>query len=148
MGRPVMRNTLLFCACLFMAACSCFAQANLTDGLSIMTYYPSPSGSFKNIRIFPTQEPPAGHPARRNGSMYINDTDNKLYIFNQTAATWERVNGVSLWSKNGNNLTNANTGNVGIGVANPREALEVNGVIYAWDDVCIPGNKCVSQIPH
>ena len=37
----------------------------------------------------------------------------------------------SQWTTNGNNINNTNTGNVGIGTANPNFKLEVNGEINA-----------------
>ena len=66
----------------------CFAQSS-EDSLTITTYYPSPYGVYKNLRLHPSDEPKSGVD---RGVMYYNSTENKLMYRNDT--TWVNLTGV------------------------------------------------------
>ncbi len=62
------------------------------------------------------------------GAMVYNTDDNKTYVF--TGVSWTLASGANEnWTISGNNQYSAVSGNVGIGVNNPTEKLEVNGTI-------------------
>jgi hypothetical protein len=88
----------------------CFAQSGSNETLTIVTYYPSPYGVYRNLRLNPSNQPAAGSPAEQAGTMYFNGTE--LFIYKgDTVKTWQPVGGP--WtSDSGNNITNANSGNV------------------------------------
>lgn len=143
------RLTLVLLIVAFPSACLCQTVHNET--FSVSTYFPSPHGVYKNIRLYPTTEPPVGHPARVPGSMFFNDTDQKLYVFNGNTNTFEQVGngggGTTYWLVNGNVISNTNAGFVGIGTTVPAYKLDVNGTIWVTGDICIPSGQCVSKIP-
>jgi len=60
--------------------------------------------------------------------VYVTD-DNNFYFYNGTA--WNQFSGGSDgdWIVNGNNMSSALSGNVGIGVPNPSQKLQVNGTV-------------------
>ena len=104
-----------------------FAQLNQTDSISITTYYPSPYGVYRNLRLFPSQQPAASS-AQQNGTMYYNQSTNMVYFYN--GASWLPFGGGGTgWALNGTKLYNTNSGNVGIGTDNPTAALEINGAV-------------------
>jgi hypothetical protein len=71
--------------CLFMAIFSLFvvslvyAQSNQSETLTITTYYPSPYGVYRNLRLSPSDEPQGS--AVQPGVMYFNRTDKNIYIY-------------------------------------------------------------------
>jgi len=69
---------LFFSASLIPAA---FAQTNATT-LTIATYYPSPYGVYRNLRLYPTSTPTSGVTP---GVMYYDSGDNKVKYYNGTA---------------------------------------------------------------
>lgn len=143
-----MRILFLFLVSVLFLPAACYAQFNATRSLTLVTYYPSPNGAFRYIKLQPTSAPPVGHPARKAGTIYCNITDNKLYVFNGATNQWEPVTGSStLWNVTGSNVTSNIAGNVGIGTMNPGYKLEVNGTGYAVTDFCLPSGQCVSKIP-
>ncbi len=72
-----------------IATCS-FAQNNQTESLSITTYYPAPYGVYKNPRIFPRGKP-ALPEERQPGTIYFNNSEKRLYIFNGSLNDFEPV---------------------------------------------------------
>jgi hypothetical protein len=52
-----------------------------------------------------------------------------------------------LWSASGTNISNTNTGNVGIGIGSPANKLDVSGNVQATQDICtsLNGGKCLSK---
>jgi len=125
-----MRIAGVFTGLALFFVCPCFAQTNQTYSLSIATYYPSPSGVYRNLRLFPTTQPSFPIPPQA-GTLFFNQTDNNVYVYKILTGKWETVGGTGVWVQNGANINNTNTGNVGINVAVPSEKLEVGGNIKA-----------------
>ena len=114
---------------IFAVACAillfpvaCFSQENQSDSFTIVTYYPSPYGVYRNLRLFPSQQPTGAN--AQPGTMYFNATTNTTCVFVNATDTWQPVGG-GTWKIVGTNIVNANAGNVGIGMAAPATALEV-----------------------
>jgi len=77
---------------------SAFAQSNSTDSLTITTYYPSPHGVYRNMRLYPSKEPKGkgvqpgllyfdeslGMPFYYNGSQWIEFNVFNRYFLNPT----------------------------------------------------------------
>ncbi|MCX5708563.1 MAG: hypothetical protein NTY14_06305, partial [Candidatus Omnitrophica bacterium] len=83
------RKQLILVSCVFFlipVAVVCFAQDNHTEALSISTYYPAPYGVYKNSRLVPLDQEPdcSSDPGNCRGSMFFNNSDKQLYIFDGT----------------------------------------------------------------
>ena len=66
----------------------------------------------------------------REGSLLYNTTEKNVFQYN--GSTWEKLNSSSAdekWTISGNDLYSSVSGNIGIGVTNPSEKLDVNGII-------------------
>ena len=66
----------------------------------------------------------------REGSLLYNTTEKNVFQYN--GSTWEKLNTSSAdekWTISGNDLYSSVSGNIGIGVTNPSEKLDVNGII-------------------
>jgi hypothetical protein len=139
-----MKKIFLFCILALPVTITCFAQFNQTESLTIVTYYPSPSGVYRSLRLNPTDEPTD---AVDRGVMYYNQTENVIKYRNDTS--W-----VNMASGGGGYLTQqsgsgriyfANTSsNVGIGTTDPTQKLDVEGNIQASGNLMISGNISAS----
>ncbi|MDO8661720.1 MAG: hypothetical protein Q7K98_00670 [Candidatus Omnitrophota bacterium] len=103
------------------------------ETLTITTYYPSPYGVYKTLRLYPNDDNAllAGC-ANRRGEMSYNKTAGALYVCSGTTdagATWQSAGGGGgYWTRSGTvDVYNTDLGKVGIGTANPAEALHVIG---------------------
>jgi len=76
-----MKKLFLFLSLSLVFIPAAFAQSNATT-LTIATYYPSPYGVYRNVRLYPTPMPTSGVTP---GVMYYNVTDNKVKYYNGTA---------------------------------------------------------------
>jgi hypothetical protein len=103
---------------------------NQTDWntFTITTYYPAPYGVYRNMRLYPSNEPTAGV---EPGVMYYNQTQHVIKFLSNT--TWVNMTGGTgggYWSENAttHNIYNTNSGGkVGIGEMNPNQKLVVSG---------------------
>ena len=126
-----------FCIFSFCMPVVCRAEENLT----ITTYYPSPQGVYKDVRLYPTAAKlPADCDASYEGLMYYNHTAvvgsearAKICYNNGTGYDWtyDFSGGVSgYWVVNltQGSIHNGNTnGNVSIGTGDAQAALTVSG---------------------
>jgi hypothetical protein len=127
-----MKRIILLSILFFSLTCGiAFAQPiNQTDWntFTITTYYPAPYGVYRNMRLYPSDQPTNG---AEPGVMYYNKTENVIKFLSNT--TWVNMTGGGGggWTQNGNNLYTTNTGNnVGIGTTpSPGAKLEVAGQI-------------------
>ena len=62
----------------------CCAQTTQNQTISITTYYPARYGVYKNPRLIPLDEEPTSLEDKQEGTIYFNNTNQKLYIFNGT----------------------------------------------------------------
>jgi hypothetical protein len=97
------------------------AQNNLTESLTITTYYPSPYGVYRNLKLNPTEVTPSG-PALSPGVMFYNNTSDTIMYYNN-AHKWV-------------NLTEGNVSG-GLPLVNSahtqEECAQANGEILASD---------------
>ena len=78
---------------IFLFSAFSFAQSNQSDSFSITTYYPSPYGVYRNLRLFPSQQPTAA--SESPGTMYFNATTNITYVFVNATERWKPLGGVA-----------------------------------------------------
>ncbi len=68
-----------------------FCDTSPGESLTITTYYPSPFGVYKYLRLFPHDEQTPGAACSRPGEMYYDASDKALYICSDY--TWKTVSG-------------------------------------------------------
>ena len=73
-------------------------------------------------------------------------SDSSMYLYQGTAWVKQRT-GNEAWMLQGNNLYNANSGNVGIGTTNPVNKLSVNGTVNITDSLGI-GTESPAGLLH
>lgn len=83
-----MKCIILFILALFVTAI-CFAQSNYTESLTVTTYYPSPYGVYRNLKLNPSDEPTGS--AVSPGVMYFNRTDLNVYIYKNATLGWQPI---------------------------------------------------------
>jgi len=52
------------------------------DSITITTYYPSPYGVYKTLRLYPNDSNTPGNACSNRGEMYYDDSDNQVYVCN------------------------------------------------------------------
>ncbi len=63
-----------------------FSAEEEGETFTITTYYPSPYGVYKELRLYPNTSPnPCDSNSNNKGAMYYNDSDNQVYVCNGTA---------------------------------------------------------------
>ncbi len=124
----------------------CFAQsaAITTDGsnadASAMLDIKSTNKGMLVPRMTTAQRTAIASPAK--GLLVFDNDTGDFWFYNGTAWTsFTSGNPVNVWSRNGNNIHNNNSGNVGIGQTNPTTKLEVAGVVKANTIEVLQGNQ-------
>lgn len=96
------------------------------EGITITTYYPSPYGVYKTLRLFPNNDAAVGDACTKAGEMFYRQSSNQILFCD--GSIWKAI-GDSFWAAgtgaNINDIYNTNTGNVGIGTATPLTKLDV-----------------------
>lgn len=85
-----MNRAILVFIFIFTLYISCFAQSNQTESLTITTYYPSPYGVYRNLKLSPTTEPSG--PALDRGVMFFNNSSDGIQYYNNSG--WVKVEGL------------------------------------------------------
>ena len=81
-----MKSALMILVFLLIAVPS-FAQFG-NETITITTYYPSPYGVYRNLELYPSDEPTVGV---KEGVMYYNRTEKVIKVYNDTA--WVNITG-------------------------------------------------------
>ena len=156
------------------AQCAAFAQTPcpecpVEDSMVFETYYPSPYGTYDELRgnriiVGDTGEnadsrifgeanlPPSGtltfEPksyaeitntgTSYEGAIYYDSFDREFKYYDKNNS-WQPLvgGGEEYWEPSGSNIYNVNSGNVGIGTANPQYKLTVEGAIASSEGVII-----------
>ena len=117
------RYAVLGLVCVFCMPVVSFSQSDET--LTIVTYYPSPSGVYRSLRLIPSEQPASAVSA---GLMYYNDTENLIKFHD--GARWMNIT-PQYWTERGasGKIYTSNLGNskVGIMMDNPTRELDVSG---------------------
>ncbi|MCX7927155.1 MAG: hypothetical protein N2606_03355 [Candidatus Omnitrophica bacterium] len=130
------------------------AFAQTQENITITTYYPSPSGVYREMQLFPAQNPrtPCTN-WRDEGRMYFNNATQQLMVCSSFAGGADRryypVGGTGgYWieepGSNPLNIRSTNAGNVGIGTTSPNQRLHVVGNANVTGNVLVGGNNIVS----
>jgi hypothetical protein len=83
---------IFFCFLVLSLTHCCFAQIEKNETLTFATFYPSPTGVYRTIRLYPSEQPDFDSPANQPGMMYFNKLDQTPYIYNSTGlGRWEIV---------------------------------------------------------
>jgi hypothetical protein len=101
-----------------------------TESITFTTYYPSPYGVYKNLRIYPSSDyVPGADCTGKKGEMFFYQTDSNLYVCSGTTPTWQAVSvGAREWERVGTVVRLKNIGDtVGIGTVTPVGKLHVVG---------------------
>lgn len=116
-------------ACVFFVVGTALAQESIT----ITTYYPSPYGVYKQLRLSPTDDFVPYAACANEGEMYYDNSDNAMYVCSTLGGsrTWRLApGGGATWSLNPatNEIYNTFNRNVGIGTIDPGALLELYAV--------------------
>lgn len=58
------------------------------EDVSITTYYPSPGGAYKTVRLYPASSAPATCTSAMEGTMYYNSTDRRVMVCTSSGGTF------------------------------------------------------------
>ncbi|MCK4810227.1 MAG: hypothetical protein KAS99_04745 [Candidatus Omnitrophica bacterium] len=119
-------------ALVFLVSTSIISQCFSQESITLTTYYPSPYGVYKELRLYPNDSPTGCGDAADEGKMYYDDSEHQLKVCIDDGFGiygWQVSGG--LWTQSGNNLyPNDTNWKVGIGTTTPGNAkLQVNGAI-------------------
>ena len=81
--------SLMFFGLLLLFKIDCFAQFG-NETITITTYYPSPYGVYRNLQLYPSEEPTVGVAP---GVMYFNQTQGKVLIYINETEKWKPMGG-------------------------------------------------------
>lgn len=124
---------LLAAVFVFLAVSIACAQESIT----ITTYYPSPYGVYKQLRLSPTDDFTPYAVCTNEGEMYYDASANALYVCSSNPSgipsgrVWRLAPGAgALWSLNAttNAIYNTDNRSVGIGTSAPGALLEIYSV--------------------
>ena len=102
-----MRDLLIIACSMLLVPGVVRAQSNQSDSFSITTYYPSPYGVYRNLRLFPSQQPSAAN--AQQWTMFFNSSDNATYVYRNQTLGWQQIGGAGYWQMDGGNLTTVNS---------------------------------------
>lgn len=106
---------------------SLFSFTFCQESMTITTYYPSPYGVYKTLRLFPNDDAMLGDDCSNSGEMSYSLSGNEILVCNGSSLKWSVLGGY--WAANGSDIYNTNSGKVGIGTSAPNAQLQVIGAI-------------------
>ena len=121
----------------FVFMVSAFSKLSLADeNVTITTYYPSPNGVYRHLRLYPSTAPTCNS-AADEGTMYFDNSTvpskGSICHYNGTGYEWADFGasggGGGFWAENSttHNIYNTNTGgSAGIGTNNPDPAYKLS----------------------
>ncbi|MGE5308471.1 MAG: tail fiber domain-containing protein [Deltaproteobacteria bacterium] len=95
------------------------------ENINITTYYPSPSGVYRQVRLYPQDNLPAACSGPYEGNMYYDNVSKKINFCGSTGSYSIIPSDGPRWVANGNNINNTNSGYVGIGTGTPQAKLDI-----------------------
>lgn len=128
----------------------CFAQkipteeiiiGGIEEEIIITTHYPSPVGSYNDVRLLPRPTPLDTeidcYDMENKGVIIVTPSPNSLALVCNGEGKWIPLKGSDYWTQSGTSLyPNSNDWLVGIGTSTPGYQLEVNGRANA-QELCI-----------
>jgi hypothetical protein len=124
----------------FLGITLCFAQGE-EDSITITTYYPSPYGVYKTLRLYPGSKAASCN----TGEITYDDgfgSDPAGYYFCDDGGNWQPSGGTGgYWTLDdvNNYLYTNNNWNVGIGTTTPQSKLQVTDMITVGEESTIDG---------
>jgi hypothetical protein len=111
-----------------------FSLSFCQETYTITTYYPSPYGVYKTLRLYPNNDAgfAPGVGCTNPGEMSYDSDTNAVLVCNGATSTWQSLGG--FWAASGTDIYNTNTGNVGIGTQTPNNLIQVKDLIN-FDDI-------------
>jgi hypothetical protein len=89
------RLFILFSSCFILLVAGHVPAFAADESISLTTYYPSPVGVYKQLRLYPQSAPPSACDDNNRGMMYYNAADNQPYICRGAALGWKSMGGGS-----------------------------------------------------
>ena len=77
---------------LFLGINVCFAQGP-DDSITITTYYPSPHGVYRTLRLYPNDGIDPAVACTKPGEMYYDLSDNQVYVCDGSSGQWQPLGG-------------------------------------------------------
>ena len=122
-----------------------FAQAARNDSISLSTYYPSPTGIYRDIQLSPGALPTEGV---ARGAMYFNATADALVFYNRTG--WVQVSGSPLAASSGHPNDACAAAGGALMIANGTTLCRFNSascpsgwtMFDGWSTTSFPTNSC------
>lgn len=117
-------------ALVFLVSTSIIFQCFSQESITLNTYYPSPYGVYKELRLYPNNSPTGCNNALDEGKMYYDDSEHQLEVcMDDGFGVYEwQVSG--LWTQQGGDLyPNDVNWKVGIATTSPSAKLDVNSDI-------------------
>lgn len=102
-----MRKKMFFIGLAVFLHIPLFAQT-YNETLTLTTYYPSPHGVYRTVRLYPVDQPPSGN--ERPGTLYFNGSE--VFVYKGAPDNSWQPMGNAFWQKSGSNITNTNSGSV------------------------------------
>lgn len=121
---------------IFLSLCLyAYGYAQGTETVTITTYYPSPQGTYRSLRLFPNHQPPPCD-SDHVGALHYDDGTNPAGLLKGlyycTGSSWQAIGGGggNFWTQNGNALYPNNLNwNVGAGTSTPQAKFTARGSV-------------------
>lgn len=89
-----MRFVKLFFISLLASLGLLLTYCNAAEEITITTYYPSPYGVYKNLRLYPNDDSTPGGVCTNNGEMYFDGSEQTLYLC--SSGIWKKNDAIPI----------------------------------------------------